>query len=111
MTITSFPASPNQMKDLYTFLHGIYEEFRRLRLYNSTIISFHRRLSERGGRTEDTHRDHLFKNGPLPGDFTFDILERDIRARRVHRGHEVWLADVCHGDNMWSGWRIVLELT
>ena len=116
MTVTPFPASPTQMQDLHTFLVGIYDEFRRQHLYESTILIYLQRQRDRNeigeeyDYAEDEPEDHLFRNGPLPGNFTFKILERDIREARVQRGHQVWLADVCQGDNIWDGWRVVLEL-
>jgi hypothetical protein len=115
MTITPFPASPTQMSDLRTFLVGIYDEFRRLKLYESTLLIYLQRRRERKESAEydyaeETPEDHLFREGPLPSDFTFNILERDIREGRVRRGYQVWLADVCQGNNIWNGWRVVLEL-
>jgi hypothetical protein len=103
------------MSDLHTFLVGIYDEFRRLQLYNSTVLTYLQRQrasveSYASDYTEDTLNDHLFRDGPLPGDFTFNVLERDIREGRVRRGHQVWLADVCYGNNVLTGWRIVLEI-
>lgn len=103
------------MSDMTKFLTDIYDEFRRLQLYDSSILLYLQRQREcdEGGEydyAEDTPEDHLFRNGPLPGDFTFKILERDIQEGRVRRGHQVWLVDVCHGNNVLAGWRIVLEL-
>jgi hypothetical protein len=116
MTITPFPSSPTQMSDLTKFLTDIYDEFRRLQLYDSTILIYLQRQRERNESAEydyaeDTPDDHLFRGGPLPGDFTFEILERDIREGRVRRGHQVWLVDVCYGNNVLAGWRLVLEIT
>lgn len=117
MTVTSFPASPTQMSDIHTFLTGIYDEFRRQALYESTILLYHQRLREYNSEheteydyAEDSPKDHLFRDGPLPGGFTFDILADDIRNHRVRRGHQVWLVDVCQRTNVWNGWRIVLEI-
>lgn len=114
-TITPFPASPTQMSEMTKFLTDIYDEFRRLQLYDSTILLYLQRQRERPESSEydyaeDTPDDHLFRGGPLPGDFTFSILERDICENRVRRGHQVWLVDVCHGNNVLSGWRVVLEI-
>ena len=116
MTITPFSATSTQITELTTFLVGIYEEFSREKLYNSSVLLYlqrQRECEESSGYdyAEDTLEDHLFRDGPIPGDFTFDILARDIREGRVRRGHQVWLADVCYGDNVLSGWQIVLELT
>ncbi len=121
MTVTSFPASPTQMSDIHTFLTGIYDEFRRQGVYESTIFLYNQRLRERlvtevaeeseyDYAAEDTPEDHVFRDGPLPGGFTFKILEDDIRKGRVRRGHQVWLVDVCQRDNLWNSWRIVLEI-
>lgn len=117
-TITSFPSSPTQISDLTKFLTDIYDEFRRLQLYDSTILLYLQRLREQQEHlesseydyAEDTPDDHLFRGGPLPDDFTFEILGRDIRENRVHRGHQVWLVDVCYGNNVLAGWRVVLEI-
>ena len=115
-TITQFPASPTQMTDLSKFLTDIYDEFRRLQLYNSTILLYLQRQRElqespEYDYAEDTPEDHLFRSGPLPGDFTFEVLKRDIHEGHARRGHQVWLVDVCRGDNVLSGWRMVLEIT
>jgi hypothetical protein len=118
MTITSFPASPTQLSDLHGFLVGIYDEFRRQKLYESSILLYLQRRKEHGevegddydDAADDSPEDHLFRNGPLPGDFTFNILMDDIRENRVRRGHQVWLTDVCEGNNIWNNWRIVLEI-
>ena len=117
MTITHFPESPTQFTDLHKFLSEIYDEFRRQGLYNSTLLLFLQRLRERGEShdevdydyTEDT-ADHIFKNGPLPGDFTFFEFEYDIRRGAAGRGYQLWLVDVCEGNNIWNNWRIMLEI-
>ena len=113
MTITSFPVSRTQMSDIKEFLVGIYDEFRRQGLYKSTILWYNKRLrhgEESAHEPDDLPEDHLFRDGPLPGDFTFKILEDDIRKRRVRRGYQVWLVDVCQRTNVWNCWRIVLEI-
>lgn len=117
MTVTYFPESPTQFSDIYTFLSEIYDEFRRQGLYNSTLLLFLQRLRERGelhdevdyDYTEDA-ADHIFKTGPLPGDFTFLELEEAIRRGTAQRGYQLWIVDVCEGDNIWNNWRIVLEI-
>lgn len=117
MTITAFPASPTQMTELHSFLKGIYDEFRRQGLYNSTLLVFLSRLREHNeffdseyDYTIDSPEQHIFHDGPLPGDYTFELLEDDIRCGRVSRGYQLWLADVCEGTNIWNNWRIVLEI-
>jgi hypothetical protein len=117
MTITRFPSSPTQMTDLHSFLQGIYDEFRRLELYNSSLLCFLARLREHGelydheyDYTIDSHEQHIFRDGPLPGDYTFEILEDDIRCGRVSRGYQLFLVDVCKGTNIWNNWRLVLEI-
>ncbi len=123
MTITSFPSSPTQMSDIKEFLVGIYDEFRRQGLYESTIFLHYQRLRDRQQRADaeteeseydyaadDLPEDHLFRDGPLPGNFTFNILEDNIRKHRVRQGHQVWLVDVCQRTNVWNSWRIVLEI-
>jgi hypothetical protein len=123
MTITSFPVSRTQMSNIKEFLVGIYDEFRRQGLYKSTILWYNKRLRDRQQQADaeteeseydygadDLPKDHLFRDGPLPGDFTFKILEDDIRKNRVRRGHQVWLVDVCQRTNIWNCWRIVLEI-
>jgi hypothetical protein len=102
------------MTDLHEFLKGIYDEFRRLRVYNSTILVHLQRQRDREETeydyADDLPEDHLFRDGPLPGDFTFAILESDIQSNNVYSGYQLWLVDVCQGANVWNGWRIVLEI-
>ena len=111
------------MSDIKVFLVGIYDEFRRQSLYESTIFLHYQRLRDRQQQADaeteeseydyaadDLPEDHLFRDGPLPGDFTFNILEDNIRKHRVRRGHQVWLVDVCQHTNVWNSWRIVLEI-
>ncbi len=111
------------MMDAYTFLHGIYAEFERQQVYNSTIFIYRERQRRRvaendiedeyADEDDETPHDHLFvaaEDGPLPGGFTFSILEDNIRHKRVPKGHQVWLADVCISNNLYSGWRVILEI-
>jgi hypothetical protein len=117
MTITKFPESPTQYADIHRFLSEIYDEFRRQRLYNSTLLRLLQRLRENGelhdevdyDYTEDAD-DHYFRNGPLPGDFTFLEFEETIRRGYAERGYQLWLVDVCEGQNIWNNWRLVLEI-
>lgn len=116
-TITPFPESPTQMVDIYTFLKGIYDEFRRRGLYESSILLYMRNRRDKGETleneydyAEDTPEDHLFCDGPLPGNDTFIILEDAIRQCRVRRGHTVFLTDVCEGSNIHNQWVLFLEI-
>lgn len=118
ITQTPFPESPTQMADIYTFLKGIYDEFRRRELYESSILLYMRNTRVVGDETlesgydyaEDTPEDHLFRDGPLPGEYTFRILEDDIHNGRVRRGHTVFLTDVCEGSNIHNQWVLFLEI-
>lgn len=102
------------MSDLTTFLKEIYEEFRRRRLYNSTVLILYNRMREcdesEYDYTDDSPDDHIFVNGPLPGDYTFKIFMSDIQNNRIYNGYQLWLVDVCELQNMWNNWRIVLEV-
>jgi hypothetical protein len=110
-TITSFPESPTQMSDIYTFLKDIYDEFRRLGLYESSILVYlQRRKYEEYEFLDDSAEDHRFRDGPLPGGNTFNILETSIRKGYVRRGYTLFLTDVCEGNNIFNQWALFLEV-
>jgi hypothetical protein len=109
MTLTSFPESPAQLSDIHVFLKGIYDEFRRQRLYESSILLYIQRCRQEEYEFDETAEDHLFKDGPLPGGDTFNILNDAIR-RGVRHGHTVFLTDVCEGDNVFNNWVLFLEI-
>ena len=112
MTVTQFPQSTTQFRDIYRFLDEIYEEFRRQKLYNSTLLLYLQRLRNENeyDYTDDAADEHLFETGPLPGDYTFLEFGRSIKAGNARRGYQLWLVDVCEGQNIWNNWRIVLEI-
>lgn len=117
ITTTPFPESPTQMSDIYTFLKGIYDEFRRRGLYESSILLYLRNIQEKEMNqecdydyAEDTPEDHLFRDGPLPGGYTFTILKDNIHNGRVGRGHTVFLIDVCEGTHIHNQWVLFLEI-
>jgi hypothetical protein len=114
VTVTEFPASPTQMSDIYEFLKGIYDEFRRQGLYESSVLLFLQKWRTYGEAsydyTDDAAEDHLFQNGPLPGDYVFSNLEDNIKHNRVGRGYRLFLTDVCEGTNIYNQWVLILEI-
>jgi hypothetical protein len=110
MTVTAFPEGDTQMSDMFTFLKGIYDEFRRQKLYESSILLYIQRYrNEEYEFIDESVEDHLFKDGPLPGGDTFNILN-DAISRGVCRGYSVFLTDVCEGGNIFNNWVLFLEV-